>query len=79
MSENFENYLVDIKDSEVVSAHVHRGTSYVANLYKNNWAYEKRYNNKNGMPKLKDGATVHNIYEEMSGLNEETQDQDQDQ
>jgi hypothetical protein len=30
------------------------------------------------MPKLKDGATVHNIYEETSKLNEETQDQKQD-
>ena len=41
MSEKFENYLLDIKDCEVVSAHLHHVTSYVANLYKNNWAYEK--------------------------------------
>ena len=79
MSDNFESYLLDLNGGEVVSAHVHVGTSYVANLYKNNWAYEKRYNNRNIMPKLKDCATVHNIYEEMSRLNEETQDQRQDQ
>lgn len=79
MSDNFESYLVDLNGGEVISAHVHRGTSYVADLYKNNWAYEKRYNNKNGMPKLKDGATVHNIYEELSKLNEESQYQRPDQ
>ena len=30
------------------------------------------------MPKLKDSATVRNIYEETSKLNEEIQDQKQD-
>jgi len=78
MSDNFESYLIDLNGGEVISAHVHRGTSYVADLYKNNWAYEKSYNNKNGLPKLKDSATVHNIYKETSKLNEETQDQKQD-
>jgi hypothetical protein len=78
MSDNFESYLVDLNGGEVISAHVHRGTSYVANLYKNNWAYEKSYNNKNGLPKLKDSATVHNTYDSSSRLNEETQDQKQD-
>tara|TARA_Y100000389_G_C17340416_1_gene453000 strand:- start:108 stop:344 length:237 start_codon:yes stop_codon:yes gene_type:complete len=78
MSDNFESYLVDLNGGEVISAHVHVGTSYVANLYKNNWAYEKNYNNKNGLPKLKDSATVRNIYEETSKLNEEIQDQKQD-
>ena len=79
MSEKFENYLVDIKDGEVVSAHLHRGTSYVADLYKNNWAYEKKYDNKNMMPKLKDSATVHNIYQELSNLNDQDQEEDQHQ
>lgn len=78
MSDNFESYLVDLNGGEVISAHVHRGTSYVADLYKNNWAYEKSYNNKNGLPKLKDSATVHNTYDSSSRLNEETQDQKQD-
>jgi len=78
MSDNFESYLIDLNGGEEFSAHVHRGTSYVANLYKNNWAYEKSYNNKNGLPKLKDSATVHNTYESTSRLNEETQDQKQD-
>jgi len=78
LSDNFESYLVDLNGGEVISAHVHRGTSYVANLYKNNWAYEKSYNNKNGLPKLKDSATVHNTYDSSSRLNEETQDQKQD-
>ena len=78
MSENFESYLIDLNGGEVVSAHVHRGTSYIANLYKNNWAYEKSYNNRNTMPKLKDSATVHNIYESRSKLNKEIQDQNQD-
>ena len=79
MSDNFESYLLDLNGGEVVSAHVHVGTSYVANLYKNNWAYEKRYNNRNTMPKLKYSARVHNIYEEFSKLNEETQEQNQEQ
>ena len=79
MSDNFESYLVDLNGGEVISAHVHRGTSYVANLYKNNWAYEKRYNNRNTMPKLKDGATVRNFYEEMSRLNKEIQTENQTQ
>ena len=78
MSDNFESYLVDLNGGEEISAHVHRGTSYVANLYKNNWAYEKSYNNKNGLPKLKDSATVHNTYESTSRLIEETQDQKQE-
>ena len=78
MSDNFESYLVDTNGGEVISAHFHRGTSYIANLYKNNWAYEKSYNNRNIMPKLKDSATVYNIYESRSKLNKEIQDQNQD-
>ena len=78
MSDNFESYLVDLNGGEVISAHVHRGTSYIANLYKNNWAYKKSYNNRNIMPKLKDSATVYNNYESRSKLNKEIQDQNQD-
>ena len=78
MSDNFESYLVDLNGGEVISAHVHRGTSYIANLYKNNWAYKKSYNNRNIMPKLKDIAKVHNIYKSRSKLNKEIQDQNQD-
>lgn len=78
MSDNFESYLVDLNGGEVISAHVHLGTSYIANLYKNNWAYKKSYNNRNIMPKLKDSATVYNIYESRSKLNKEIQDQNQD-
>ena len=78
MSDNFESYWVDLNGGEVISAHVYLGTSYIANLYKNNWAYKKSYNNRNIMPKLKDSATVRNIYEETSKLNKEIQDQNQD-
>lgn len=55
MSSKYSNYgafIINANGEE--SAHVHRTTSYIANL-KNNWAYK----NKSNIPKLKNSATVY--------------------
>ena len=55
MSSNYSTYgsfIINANGKE--SAHIHRTTSYVANL-KNNWAYK----NKSNMPKLKNSAHVY--------------------
>lgn len=38
-----------------------------------------KYYNKNGLPKLKDSATLNNIYESTCKFTKEIQDQDQKQ
>lgn len=55
MSSNYSNYgSFIINTNGYECAHVHRTTSYVANL-KNNWAYK----NKSNIPKLKNSAPVY--------------------
>tara|TARA_A100001011_G_scaffold374508_1_gene435065 strand:+ start:74 stop:307 length:234 start_codon:yes stop_codon:yes gene_type:complete len=55
MSSKYSDYgafIINANGKE--SAHVHRTTSYIANL-KNNWAYK----NKSNIPKLKNSAPVY--------------------
>ena len=53
MSSNYGSFIINVNGIE--SAHVHRTTSYVADL-KKNWAYK----NKPNIPKLKNSATIYN-------------------
>ena len=55
MSNSYGAYIIENNGGYERSAHVHRTTSYIANL-KNNWAYK----NKTNIPKLKNSATIYN-------------------
>ena len=52
MSSNYGSFIINVNGIE--SAHVHRTTSYVADL-KKNWAYK----NKQNIPKLKNSKYVY--------------------
>ena len=57
MSSNYSNYgafIINANGGTQESAHVHRSTSYIADL-KNNWAYK----NKSNIPKLKNSVSVY--------------------
>ncbi len=67
MSSNYSKYgafTINTNGETQESAHVHRTTSYIANL-KNNWAYKNKLN----MPKLKNSAHVYHNSDLKKNMN----------